>query len=91
MKRLALWFLLFPALLAGKKLVVISPHGDDFVIYAGGTIAKMAAAGDEIYLVRVTNDEKHSMGISTEETRVRATAEVEKAAKILGIREVIHL
>jgi LmbE family N-acetylglucosaminyl deacetylase len=91
MRRLALCLILLPGLLGARKLIVISPHGDDFVIYAGGSIAKMAATGDEIYLVRVTNDEKHSTGISTEETRVRSTGEVERAARILGIHEVIHL
>ncbi len=40
MKRLLL-LLALPALLPAKTLVVISPHGGDFVIYAGGTIARM--------------------------------------------------
>ncbi len=89
MKRLAL--LLVPALLAAKTLVVVSPHGDDWAIYAGGAISKMADEGWETYLVRVTNDEKHSQGLTTEETRLRARREVEAAAKLAGIREVIHL
>ncbi|MEO7651920.1 MAG: PIG-L family deacetylase, partial [Bryobacteraceae bacterium] len=71
--------------------VIITPHGDDFAIHAGGAIAKMTAEGWEAYLVRVTNDEKHSAGISTAETRLRNMRETDKAAKILGIREVIHL
>ncbi len=83
-------FLLATALHA-KTVMVVSPHGDDFVIHAAGTIAKLAKAGDEVYLVRVTNDEKAAPGASMEETRVRARAEVDAAAKILGIKEVVHL
>ncbi len=83
--------LCLPALLAGKSLLVISPHGDDFAVYAGGTIARMASEGWDVTLVRVTNDEKHSVSFSTEETRLRTRSEAEAAARILGIREVIHL
>ncbi len=90
MRRLIL-LLALPALLNARRLIVITPHGDDFAIYAGGTIARMIGEGTEAYLVRVTNDEKHSRGISTEETRVRTVQETERAAKILGFREVIHL
>ena len=86
----ALLFLMAAALHA-KTVVVVSPHGDDFVVHAAGTIAKMAKAGDDVYLVRVTNDEKHAPVTPMEATRVLARAEVEAAAKILGIREVVHL
>jgi LmbE family N-acetylglucosaminyl deacetylase len=82
---------LMAAALHAKTVVVVSPHGDDFVVHAAGTIAKMAKAGDDVYLVRVTNDEKHAPGTSMEETRVLARGEVDAAAKILGIREVVHL
>lgn len=91
MKFLLTLFLAALPLAAAQKLLIVSPHGDDFAIYAGGAIARMTSEGWEATLVRVTNDEKHSRGISTAETRVRSVAEVEKAAKILGIREVIHL
>jgi LmbE family N-acetylglucosaminyl deacetylase len=83
--------LALPCLLCSRTLVIVSPHGDDFAIYAGGAIAKMIDEGFTAYLVRVTNDEKHSTGLSMEETRVRTAAESEAAAKIIGIREVIHL
>ncbi|MEO7650122.1 MAG: PIG-L family deacetylase, partial [Bryobacteraceae bacterium] len=95
MRRICVFFtaiLLLAANLPGAgKLVIITPHGDDFAIHAGGAVARMTAEGWEAYLVRVTNDEKHSAGISTAETRLRNMRETDKAAKILGIREVIHL
>ena len=87
----ALILLVLPAALAARTLIIITPHGDDFVFYAGGSIARMTAEGWDAYLVRVANDEKHSTGVTTEETRLRTRQETEAAARILGIKEVIHL
>ena len=63
----------------------------DFVLAAGGTIASMAASGDRIVLVRVTNDDKDSWNLSAEETASRVKEEVERAAKVLGIAQVHSL
>ncbi len=58
---------------------------------AGGTIALKIAAGSPAILVRVGNDEKESWGLSREETAWRNRTEMEAAAKLLGISEVVSL
>ncbi|MCP5120244.1 MAG: PIG-L family deacetylase [bacterium] len=61
------------------------------MLAAGGTIAAMIDEGATAYLIRVTNDDKDSWELSPEETARRAWQESERAAKILGIKEVISL
>lgn len=75
----------------GKVIVIISPHGVDYVRAMGGTIAKAAQQGANIYLVRVTNDEAHGGDLPSTEARTRLAAETRRAAAILGIRQVIDL
>ena len=41
------------------KVLVIAPHPDDEVIGVGGTIAKRAATGDEVYVCVVTRGPKN--------------------------------
>ncbi|PWH19230.1 MAG: hypothetical protein DDG59_03530 [Anaerolineae bacterium] len=71
--------------------LVISPHADDAAAFCGATLAKRAAQGWKIVLVRVTDDSKDSVGLSEEETRRRITAELHQAASILGIDEIVEL
>ena len=70
--------------------MVISPHADDAAFW-GATIAKFADQGWRIILVRVTDDRKDSVGLTIEETIARNTEELHKAAKILGVGEIIEL
>ncbi len=71
--------------------MVICPHADDAAAFCGATLAKFAAEGWRIVLVRVTNDSKDSVGLSQEETILRNTEELHAAAKILGVAEIIEL
>lgn len=81
-----------PAAAADKKVVlVITADASDYILAAGGTIAKMLDAGAEGYLVRVTNDDKDSWDLTPEETARRTREESEQAAKILGFKEVESL
>lgn len=74
-----------------KTALVISPHADDAAAFCGATIAKFADEGWQILLVRVTDDRKDSVGLTIEETITRNTEELHRAAKILGVREIIEL
>lgn len=73
--------------LTGKKILVFTPHPDDETFAAGGTLAMLAANGNEITIVIFTNDNKGSK--DTEMTRERLAqirrAEEEEACRILGI------
>lgn len=71
--------------------LVISPHADDAAAFCGATLAKFAANGWRIILVRVTDDAKDSLGYSVAETVQINTEELKNAAEILGIAEIVEL
>ena len=74
-----------------KTALVFSPHADDAAAFCGGTLAKFAADGWKIILVRVTDDAKDSVGLTVEETVKRNTEELHAAAEIMGISEIVEL
>ena len=74
-----------------KTAMMIAPHADDAAAFCGGTLTKLAAEGWHVILVRVTDDQKDSIGYSVEETIRINTQEMHAAAKILGIAEIIEL
>lgn len=71
--------------------MVISPHADDAAAFCGATLARLAAQGWRVLMVRVTDDSKDSLGLSVEETLRRNREQMEAAARILGIAEIIEL
>ena len=71
--------------------MMISPHADDAAAFCGGTLAKFAAEGWRVILVRVTDDAKDSVGLTVEETKQRNTTELHAAAEILGVSEIVEL
>ena len=74
-----------------NTVVVITSDASNYVLHAGGTVAKMIEDGMEGILIRIGNDEKDSWDLSPEETALRTKQESEAAAKILGIDKVISL
>jgi LmbE family N-acetylglucosaminyl deacetylase len=74
-----------------KTAMMIAPHADDAAAFCGATLAKLSAQGWHVILVRVTDDQKDSIGYSVEETIKINTQEMHTAAKILGIQEIIEL
>lgn len=74
-----------------KTAMIISPHADDAAAFCGGTITKFASQGWNVILVRVTDDRKDSTGLNIEATITRNTEELQQAAQILGIREIVEL
>lgn len=72
--------------------LIISPHADDAAAFCGGLMARWAAEGWRVILVRVTDDAKDSVGVGSEaETIARNRAELETAAQFLGCHEVVNL
>jgi LmbE family N-acetylglucosaminyl deacetylase len=74
-----------------KTAMMIAPHADDAAAFCGATLAKLSAHGWHVILVRVTDDQKDSIGFSVEETIKINTKEMHDAVQILGIQEIVEL
>ncbi len=72
-------------------VLVVTAAAADYLHAAGGTLAALIGQGAEVYVLRVTNDEKDSYGVGPEETARRVRQESEEAGRILGVKEVIGL
>lgn len=74
-----------------RTVLVISPHADDITSFCGGQSIKFVDEGWRVVLVRVTNDETDSIGLSREETIRVNTEQMHAAARIMGIRDIVEL
>ena len=74
-----------------KTIVAISATGSDYIKGAGGTLARFIAEGFQVYVIQVGNDEKVSLNLGPAETRLANNADALRAAKALGVTEVINL
>ena len=70
------------------NILVIAPHPDDEVIGVGGTIAKKATAGNNVYVCIVTKGPKC---LFPEEIVEQTRAECRKADKKLGVKVIFFL
>lgn len=74
-----------------KRILVFEAHGDDMEFFAGGTVAKFAAAGHEVTVVCATDNDKGSFELSADELRAVRDRELNGAAEVLGVKRVIPL
>jgi LmbE family N-acetylglucosaminyl deacetylase len=74
-----------------KTILAFGTHADDLSIWAGGTLAKLTSEGNKLICVRITDDYWDCVGITKEKAIKRNRKEVEKAYKILGAEEIVHL
>jgi LmbE family N-acetylglucosaminyl deacetylase len=74
-------------------ILVVEAHPDDAAFFAGGTIAKLANKGHEIINLCSTYGEKGTLDISrTREEMIEIEKrEAQRAAKILGISDILYL
>ena len=70
------------------KVLVIAPHPDDEIIGVGGTIAKRAACGDEIFVCIVT---KGFPPVFDEAFIEQGRRECREADKLLGVKNTVFL
>jgi LmbE family N-acetylglucosaminyl deacetylase len=75
----------------GRSIVVISAGGGDYIKGAGGALARFIGEGYRVYVIQTANDEKNSTGLGPAQTRLANNAEAERAAKLLGVTELIPL
>ncbi len=74
------------------RIIAFGAHPDDCEIKAGGAAAKWAAQGHHVKFVSVTNGDIGHWRMAGGPLALRRTAEVERAAKILGIHtEVLDI
>ena len=74
-----------------KTVLVICPHADDAAAFCGGQVIKFADEGWQVVMVRVTNDETDSIGLSCEDTIRINTEQMHHAAQIMGVTEIVEL
>ncbi|MGH2521748.1 MAG: PIG-L deacetylase family protein [Anaerolineales bacterium] len=78
------------------KLMAVFAHPDDESLGIGSTLAKYATEGVETYLVTATRGERGWFGLAEENPGLEALgrtrqAELQAAARVLGLREVTLL
>src|SRR5699024_3569956 len=66
------------------RILVFAPHNDDEVLGVGGTIAKHAAKGHEVYVCEVTSGKD-------KDRLARIRSEALAAHKVLGVTDTIFL
>ncbi len=72
---------------SGRRVLVVTPHPDDETFTSGGTLAILAANGNDIRVVVYTTDNAGSRDPEMTKDRLKAIrrAEEEEACRILGI------
>jgi LmbE family N-acetylglucosaminyl deacetylase len=82
-----------PDLLQAQRVLVVQPHYDDNDIALGGTLAKLAAQGTELFYLTVTDD---LVGVvdqsqSEEEMIAGLEADLDRAGEIIGVKDTFWL
>ncbi len=67
------------------RILIFAPHNDDEVLGAGGTIAKLARQGHEVYVCEVT------AWLENPESYLNLQSQARQAHDILGVKESIFL
>ena len=67
-----------------KRVLVVAPHPDDETLGVGGTIAKYAAQGDEVFVLMISG---HLPPIYSREAYEGTVSEALLAFSILGVKE----
>ena len=82
-----------PDLFQAKRALVVQPHYDDNDIAAGGTLAKLAEQGTEIFYLTVTDDliGVVDQSLSEAEKLAGLKADLERAGEIIGVKDMVWL
>jgi len=73
------------------RVLAIGCHPDDLEIGCGGTLAKYAEQGNDVFMCHIANGNMGHRIIMPEELAARRTAEAERAGAVLGAREVFNI
>jgi LmbE family N-acetylglucosaminyl deacetylase len=69
----------------GRVFAAVFPHSDDLSIFASGTALKLIHEGYTGYLIKITDDDKDSWGLSAAETSYRIDLEMRSVTEYLGL------
>ena len=67
-----------------KRILVVAPHPDDETLGVGGTIAKFAARGDEVFVLMVSG---HLPPLYNREDYEKTVSEAYSAFSVLGVEK----
>lgn len=73
------------------KVLIFAPHPDDDLIGCGGSIAKHVKQGNDVKVIYITSGDAGSLKHSKEELAKIREEEARKAAKILGVEDLVFL
>lgn len=74
-----------------KNVLVIAPHADDEILGCGATMAKLAAEGNNVYVLIATNAHVGAPELFSEDIIRQARSEAVQAHKLLGVKETAFL
>jgi len=80
--------------LGGRTVIVLHAHPDDEAIFTGVTVRRLADAGARVVMITATNGDLGEAYVPLavgESIAQRRTAELERAAEILGVARLIQL
>jgi len=73
------------------NILAVGCHPDDLEIGCGGTLARYAKEGHNVFMCHVANGNRGHVVIKPEELRKIRIEEARNAGKIIGAREVINI
>jgi LmbE family N-acetylglucosaminyl deacetylase len=71
-----------------SKILVAVPHADELAFHAGGTVAKLAAEGHQVYQVVLTTGSKASFTMERGALEVIIREEARRSAELLGLQDL---
>ena len=72
-----------------RSIMIVSPHGDDEVLGAGGLIAKCQTRGIPVKVLFVAVDASHHFGLEESTTLEQRLAEIKAAATLLNYQYTV--
>lgn len=67
------------------RILIVTPHPNDEIIGAGGSIATASDSGHEVGIAHVTSGEQGSGSLTAEQLRPVRQAEAIRAARVVGV------
>ena len=74
-----------------KSILVVTAGSGDYLFACAGTLANFIDEGYKVYVVQIGNDEKDSVDLGPAETRLVNVEDAEKAARMLGVTDMVNI